>query len=81
MKSPTIVLDTNSISDYNLRYTNNCECIEKRLKMIIDITETILTPGEEGKNCLGNGMHYDGQGNLIECCCEECDYYLECFPC
>ena len=47
--------------------------------MIIDITGTLLTPGEEGKNCLGNGKHYD-DGKLIECCCDECDYYCYCLP-
>ena len=43
--------------------------------MIIDITGTIITPGNCGDVCLGNGLHDD-----IECCCDECDYmicYLE----
>lgn len=44
--------------------------------MIIDITGIILTPGNEVNNCLGNGEHKDKNGNLIECCCDECDYYL-----
>lgn len=35
----------------------------------------ILTPSENGKDCLGNGTHED-----IECCCDECEYYLLCFP-
>lgn len=48
--------------------------------MVIDITGIILTPGNEGKNCSGNGEHMDNNRNLIECCCDECDYYLECFP-
>lgn len=34
-----------------------------------------LTPSFHGKDCLGNGTH---EG--IECCCDECDFYLECFP-
>lgn len=42
--------------------------------MIIDITGTVLTPGNGGKDCLGNGYH-DG----IECCCDECDYMKCCF--
>ena len=42
--------------------------------MIIDITGTILTPGNYGNDCLGNGEH---EG--IECCCDECDYMLCCF--
>lgn len=41
--------------------------------MIIDITGTILTPGNLGKDCLGNGKHIG-----IECCCNECDYMLCC---
>ena len=42
-------------------------------KRIIDITGIELTPGEPA-NCLGNGE----QG--FECCCDECDYFLVCFP-
>ena len=40
--------------------------------MIIDVSGTILTPGNWGKECLGNGERAD-----IECCCDECDY-LQC---
>ena len=40
---------------------------------IIDITGIELTPGKPDV-CLGNG----DQG--FECCCDECDYYLLCFP-
>lgn len=46
--------------------------------MIIDITGIELTPGNNGKDCKGNGEHFDEQGNLIECCCDECDYLLCC---
>ena len=46
--------------------------------MIIDINGTILTPGDFGENCLGNGEHLDEKGNLIECCCDECDYMICC---
>ena len=42
-------------------------------KKVIDITGTELTPGEPTA-CLGNGE----QG--FACCCDECDYYLLCFP-
>ena len=38
-----------------------------------DITGIELTPGEPSV-CLGNGE----QG--YECCCDECDYFLLCFP-
>ena len=42
-------------------------------KRVIDITGIELTPGEPSV-CLGNG----DQG--FECCCDECDYFLLCFP-
>ena len=44
--------------------------IQKRPK---DITGIELTPGEPSV-CRGNGE----QG--YECCCDECDYFLLCFP-
>ncbi|MBR2467320.1 MAG: hypothetical protein IKB38_10385 [Clostridia bacterium] len=40
---------------------------------IMDITGIELTPGNPTV-CLGNGE----QG--FECCCDECDYFLLCFP-
>ena len=40
---------------------------------VIDVTGVELSPGEPDL-CLGNGE----QG--YECCCDECDYYLRCFP-
>ena len=43
------------------------------LKKPIDVTGVELMPGEPAI-CLGNGK----QG--FECCCDECDYYLLCFP-
>ncbi len=46
--------------------------------MIIDITGIELTPGNLGKDCLGNGKHYSTNGSLIECCCDECDYFMCC---
>lgn len=46
--------------------------------MIVDVTGTPLTPGNNGRDCLGNGTHVDENGQPIECCCEECDYYLCC---
>ena len=42
-------------------------------KSVTDITRIELMPGEPTV-CLGNGE----QG--FECCCDECDYYLLCFP-
>lgn len=41
--------------------------------MIIDITGTELTPGNCGRDCLGNGMHPP-----FPCCCDECDYMQCC---
>lgn len=34
-----------------------------------------LTPSPNGEKCLGNGEH---EG--VEIQCDECDYFLECFP-
>ena len=42
-------------------------------KSMIDITDVELFP-ENFNACLGNGKHG------FECCCDECDYYLLCFP-
>jgi len=46
--------------------------------MIIDITGIELIPGNRGRYCYGNGQHYDGDGNVLECCCDECDYMMCC---
>lgn len=43
--------------------------------MIDPSTGTKLTPSPAGRECLGNGT-WPG----YECCCDECDYLLECFP-
>ena len=40
---------------------------------VIDVTDIELTPGRPSV-CLGNGERG------FECCCDECDYYLLCFP-
>lgn len=42
-------------------------------KRVTDIIGAELTP-EEPDVCLGNGERD------FECCCDECDYYLLCFP-
>ena len=42
-------------------------------KKVVDVSGIALTPGKPTV-CLGNGE----QG--FECCCDECDYYLLCFP-
>ena len=46
--------------------------------MIIDITGVVLTPGNFGNECMGNGNHYDLNGFPIACCCDECDYFICC---
>ena len=46
--------------------------------MIIDITGTELIPGNLGIDCPGNGKHTRKDGSIIECCCDECDFYLCC---
>ncbi len=48
--------------------------------MIIDCTGVVLTPGNNGEGCLGDGEHYDENGELIEICCENCDYFLCRYP-
>ena len=42
-------------------------------KNLVDINGVELTPGEPD-DCLGNGELG------FECCCDECDYFLLCFP-
>ena len=44
------------------------------MDVIIDVTGIILMPGNQGKDCPGNGAN-----PAIECCCDECDYMLCCF--
>ena len=46
--------------------------------MIIDVTGIVLTPGNCGDHCMGNGKHFDADGQPIECCCDECSYMLCC---
>lgn len=48
----------------------------RELPEIVDLwTGIALTPGYGGEFCRGNGER-PGE----ECCCDACDYYLECFP-
>ena len=46
--------------------------------MILDVTGIELTPGNNGNDCVGNGKHLDKNGNIIECCCNECNYMICC---
>lgn len=41
---------------------------------IIDPTGVVLSPGN-AEECQGNGKH---EG--YECCCDECDYFIDCYP-
>ena len=38
-------------------------------------TRILLKPSNHGKDCPGNG-----KAPNFECCCDECDYFLLCFP-
>ena len=49
------------------------EHMDDKPRRVVDITGVELTPGEPAV-CLGNGE----QG--FECCCDECDHFLLCFP-
>ncbi|MBE6805177.1 MAG: hypothetical protein E7526_01440 [Ruminococcaceae bacterium] len=46
-----------------------------RKKKTIDVTGVPLTPSWHGRKCLGNGENPD-----YDCLCDECNYYLYCFP-
>lgn len=53
--------------------------IKRRKKRIVDVTGTVLTPGNGGRYCRGNGKHRNIFGKRIECCCDECNFFLSCF--
>ena len=38
-------------------------------------SEEILTPSYHGELC-----RHNGENPHFECACDECDYYLACFP-
>ena len=45
---------------------------------ILDCGETrveVLTPSYHGEKCRHSGQHEE-----YECCCDECDHFLTCFP-
>ncbi|MBE7041202.1 MAG: hypothetical protein E7400_04470 [Ruminococcaceae bacterium] len=46
-----------------------------RKQIIDEETGTPLKPSRQGKRCPGNGSHPE-----YWCCCDECDYYMHCFP-
>lgn len=43
-------------------------------KGTLDPSGAVLAPGDP-ERCQGNGKH---EG--LECCCDECDHFLECYP-
>ena len=47
----------------------------KEETLVDESTGILLTPSYHGALCLGNGEHPG-----FECCCDECDFYLTCFP-
>ena len=46
---------------------------EKVPNEVIDVTNVELTPGDFA-------AYLDNGKNGFECCCDECDYFLLCFP-
>lgn len=42
-------------------------------------TGTELSPGHPAE-CNGNGKHTDADGQPLPLCCDECDFFLKCFP-
>lgn len=48
------------------------------LVTVTDITGTELTPNHP-ELCKGNGKTLNESGEVIECCCDECDFFSGCF--
>lgn len=68
-----------------LKFAIKTKCLFYRIlqlfaqkELIIDPSGTLLTPGNGGKNCRGNGNYKNIFGKTIECCCDECDYLMAC---
>ncbi len=47
-------------------------------KVGCDVEHIVLLPGNQGKDCPGNGSHFWENGEQIECCCDECNYWFCC---
>ena len=47
---------------------------QKSHEATMELLHSNLMPGKPDE-CQGNGQHPD-----FECCCDECDYYMLCFP-
>ncbi|MBQ7836365.1 MAG: hypothetical protein IJ389_03835 [Clostridia bacterium] len=46
--------------------------------MITDVAKLSISPGNKGEDCIGNGNYIDEKGNMIEYCCDECEFLLCC---
>lgn len=46
--------------------------------MLSNKSEYLPFPGNNGKDCIFNGNHFDKNGNPIECRCDECSYMMCC---
>ena len=44
----------------------------------MDGSKIELMPGNFGRDCMGNGEHFNEEGERIECLCDECDYMICC---
>ncbi len=53
--------------------------MQRLCSMIVDIAGVVLFPENQGKDCPGNSLHHDAFGNVIDRCCDECDYMMCCF--
>lgn len=62
---------------YRNRHSEECRVYIKAelLPKSDPSTGIVLTPSFHGEQCQGNGEHPG-----VECCCDECDQYLTCFP-
>lgn len=61
----------------NLRKNKVChrDTLTKK-EATMGINDTIeVTPSPNGEMCIGNGLNEN-----VECMCDECEHYLECFP-
>lgn len=72
--NPDIVTTLAACEKCGLLYKTGREHLHTCDDLIDPYTGVLLWPGQPDR-CPGNGKNPD-----IECCCDECDYYLECYP-
>ena len=58
--------------------SENSELPELSFEYDYSEPEIELTPGNGGRDCLGNGNHFDENGEPIEIRCENREYYILC---